>query len=320
MRNSHCSDAANESIYHLGFVGLDGNGQPVFPATAPYTGAYPSFLGQNYNAIFGVGGNGQYNLNQSLCQAFRMTSYALRILPAIETVTDTTQPYVSFYTAGSLSANVLEQWMNGNSIDIRTTLKNSFGSEVYGNNEGATVRLDPTQVKDFYEMMPLQRWGSDNYRQDYLKIPVIAMTFSEAIDFGETLPFITHCQWWMEAQLMLPTPIYASPSPVDPDFDKVLAMLSTCRDIYPIVTKGHSFPTFISQLPAFLRAANRILRLSSSIVHTGARSFRRGTRRIRKRQGPGRRRKRKNRKARANRTGRIGRAVPSSIVRPVKNQ
>lgn len=263
MKNTFCDGTSDNSVYHSGMIGFDTNGNPLFLNT---TNFYFSFLTQNYDVIFGNGGGGLPVAGTALVQAHRVISHGLRVLPAIEMVTDTTIPYVSYYISGQPTATELQQWMNGSLVDIRTLVKNSPYADVFGNSDGTCNRYDPAQKNNLFQTIQLDNWANQAMRKDDVRMPAIAIQFSQPIAFNDALPIIIHSQWWLECELRQPTPIATSPSPVDPAFDHVMYVLSTSDEIYPIVTKGHSFKTFSSRLNSFLKQANETLYSSSSLV------------------------------------------------------
>jgi hypothetical protein len=310
MQNQFCGSSVGQSLYHFGIAGIDANGNPVLN-----TGLYDAAVSMNYTNIVGIGADGTFNFDDSLAQSMRLVAAGLRILPAIEVVTDTTVPYNSYYISGQLTGTELFEWFNASGYDIRTLLKNSPYSEVYGNNDGTCNRYDPIQKDGLFETRSLINVRTAPHSRDDVRMPCVVIQFSEPINSTEALPFIVHVQWWLECTLRQPTPIYASPSPVDPNFEHVLSVLSQSDDIYPIVTKGHSFGTFSQRFPAFLRNASDIMRTSASFLRSSERFITGISTRRRKKRAKKRKRKRKPKKS----SGRIGNAPPSASMRPVRN-
>jgi hypothetical protein len=314
MRQTYAPSAFSDQIYHIGYCGISDSGDPVFTVDGDYL-AYESM---NYNTITGAGASttGDPIIGDALSQAFRFVSMGLRVLPAIEVVTDTSIPYVSYFISGQLTPYELGQW-GADQTDIRATLKNSPYSEVYGNNEGTCNRYDPVQKANMFETLSLTKWNGAAYATDDYRTPTVACMFSQSIAANELVPVITHAQFWLECVLKQPTPIYASPSPVDPNFSKVISILSQSDDVFPLVSKGHSFVSFANKLPQFIRQSNEILRLGSSIFNEVRPVMRMAGRAFR-----GKRRKRKRKKrslAPRKGRGRIGSAVPASVYTKVKN-
>lgn len=315
MKNTFCDPTADESVYHVGMIGFDAVGGPLFVTATTF---YESFLSQNYDTIFGNLGGGLPNSGGALVQAHRVVANGLRILPAIEMVTDTTIPYVSYYTSGQNTATELQLWMNGSGVDIRTLVKNSPHAEVYGNSEGTSNRYDPAQKSGLFEVIQLNNWGNDAKRKDDIRMPTVAIQFSQAITIGDPMPIICHIQWWLECELRQPTPIATSPSPVDAAFDSVMIMLSSSDDIYPVVTKGHSFKNFARGLPRFARLAGEIMTNSSLVGGLAMAGGAIGERIIQKRKRKKRRKRRRRRNGPQPRRGNRN-AVPSGGRKNVRN-
>lgn len=261
-----------QSQYRLGMCGIDANGNIVLDTS----GEFITVRTQNISTILGLTApTGAYSLASSMVQSYRIFSIGLRVLPAIEIVTDSSIPYISYLISGQITMNEINNAQITGNIDMRTLLKNSPGSEVYSNNQGTTNRYDPFQDAAALEMKNLRLvWTASHDRSD-VRFPTVLVTFSQPIATGETLPLIIHTQWWMEAVLKQPTPIYGSDSPVDPNFSTVRALMSKSEQIYPLITKGHSFASFASKVNQFHQLAKRIMKTSSSIFRTVQPLFRR---------------------------------------------
>jgi hypothetical protein len=234
----------------------------------------------NYKQIFG--NEVSYDIDGSLITSCRVFSMGLRCLPAVEQVTDTSLPYVAYFIGGQLSAYDIEQCFDNSNIDVRTIIKNSFCAEVYGNNQGCTVRYDPVQIDQLLDMLPLQSIMGNAYDRSNIRFPAIALYFSQSLANGANLPFIIHTQLWMEAVLKQPTPLYGAMSPTDPCFASVKSTLSSAYNIYPLVTKGHTFDSFQSQMGRFLEHSRGLFRAGSNLVRAVRRPIRKIRQRIRK--------------------------------------
>jgi hypothetical protein len=283
-----------EAAYSLNYLTFDDSGilNPVVFRILP----------NNYQQIFGTitpnDTQGPWDADLSLINSLRVFSMGLRVLPTIEQVTNTDSTYVSYYIGGQLSSYEIDRCINNNS-DIKTIIKNSNDSATYGNNDGATVRYDPFQVENQLAMTPLSALHNVANDKSNLRLPCVLMLFSAFIEPTDSFPFIVHTQWWMEAILEQPTPIYSSPSPIDPHFESLKAAFSTSGHLYPLVTKGHTLRSFRLSLNAFMSHANSLFKSGSNLFQSAVRTYRtanRAIKTVRRATRPARKKKKRKRR------------------------
>jgi hypothetical protein len=284
-------DAVN-TVYGVGYFFIDATGVVILPQAT--NTEYGVWTPNNYQTIMGSAAN--VNTNNSLVTSIRPMAAGLRMLPTIEQVTDSSKTYISYVIGGQISPAELSSAIT-NSYDVRTMLKNTPDSEIYGNNAGVCTRYDPFQNTDQLTYPTLPRLIDDSWGRDPIRMPCFVAQFSQGVSTtNPQVPVIVHQQWWFEGVLKSPTPIYSVRPPIDPAFDQVKAAV-TQSNVYPLVTKGHSFDAFLDNVDLFLRHARRIQREGSKIY----RSSRNIARRFRT--NPNKRKKRKKRKKRQPRLG-----------------
>jgi hypothetical protein len=122
----------------------------------------------------------------------------------------------------------------------------------FSNAKGCTVRYNPFQHEDQLEYFNVTGMWTDansssavrGYTEimntDDIQMPCIVVKFSEHLDTAQPYPFKLHCCWWMESELVLPTPIFSDRSPCDPNFEQIRAIASDTTE-FPVVVEGHSF-------------------------------------------------------------------------------
>jgi len=153
--------------------------------------------------------------------------------------------------------------------NINSALANMSNIQSYTNNQGCSVRLDPLVNPDIFRF---RNWDDYSYggNTDYnsVPLPTIFVFFRNTIadTAGVTnIPCYLDATWWLEARLTQPTPIYASPSPVDPSWPMICDMLRNGRQQYPIVAKGHSFETFMKSTSRWGAVVKDSMRFGSQI-------------------------------------------------------
>jgi hypothetical protein len=247
-------------IYSLNVAYFDENGS--------LSASVFSFTGNNTVAILGTDGTSQISYDTSIVSGLRMISMGLKILPVIEQVTDSSQLYVSYYIGGQITpADIEYAIVNGS--DIRTIVKSSYCSEVFGNNSGITVRFDPFQKEQLITMLSLsQLKDSSAFNSGDIRFPCVAVQFSQAVTADTLFPIIIHTQFWMEAIMRQPTPFYSGLPPVDPNFDHAFSTMATSSDkLFPLVTKGHTFTSFYRKVGLFINLARNLHKLGSQFVN-----------------------------------------------------
>jgi hypothetical protein len=212
----------------------------------------------------------------SLAAGYRTTACGMRVLPTVETVTDTSLPYISYVIGGQLTPYELESAFN-TGAQIEPIIRQSPCSKTYGNNSGMCARYDPFQTDKQLFLLPTDFGLDPTYRTDAVRVPCIYMKFSQQIAAAAEFPFIFHSTIWSEITLKLPTPLYSHPSPIDYNWEQIRAIMSTCSEEYPMVVQGHSFSALLAGAPAFISLIKNAISAGSNLFQT-VRSIRNGNR------------------------------------------
>jgi hypothetical protein len=231
------SAAGSDDHVSIGYYSVNSTGQ------LKGTGATSFYEGIAFNNVSDM---------QDAAASLRLMAGALRILPTIEMVTDTSQRYISFIIGGQLTPMEINAIVS-NGTNVVTALKNSPCAETYGNNSGCCARYDPFQDEFLMKYFPGDDlWNYNAYNFNGFRQPCIYAQFSQPLTPLETAPVILHATVWHEFTVQQPSFLYGQPAPIDLGFDKVRAVMSQCNPTYPIVTKGHSFLTFFATIPKFI--------------------------------------------------------------------
>jgi hypothetical protein len=206
------------------------------------------------------------NLDAAFMAAGRVFGMGFRVLPTVEMVTDTTVNYLQFIVGGQLTPGEIFDAYNDGSL-IFDMVKNSRGSQMYANNQGVCVRYDPFQREDQLEMMGTDKIMTTDRPVDGLHFPCVAIKFKDLIAPGSvaSAPLTIADRYWIEAVPKQPTPIYAQRSPTDLLYPQLRMLMAGGCERHPLVTKGHSFASFVSAAPSFLRTVAGVLQGTSSI-------------------------------------------------------
>jgi hypothetical protein len=242
------------SVYGVSYMGLIA-GVPDLGSG----GVYHNLFGDNYPTIMGA--STSYTRQNSLISGMRQVAAGLRAYSTTEVVTDSSAQRVIEFIGGQLTPNDIWNALD-QTLDLLSTLRTSATSQVYTNQDGCTVRLDPLQsdrMTHLYQPSELSNnSGQATIKFDQYKMPCIAINFKDDIAPAASIPIVLHYIQWLECCLKHPTPIFASPSPVDPGLSELVQLMSACKGCYPLVAKGRSFRSFRARLPEFLREAAKI--------------------------------------------------------------
>lgn len=147
---------------------------------------------------------------------------------------------------------------NHSGYSVFELVRNAAHVQEFPNSEGCTVRYNPFQRPDQLNWVDVdsiyneatvtsQGWQA----LGGLQMPFVCIRFTKGISTDEDLPFKLYTRYWLETKLYMPTPIYTTPSPCDPNYDEIVRMASEHKA--PLAVKGHSFRSFYSMLQSFLR-------------------------------------------------------------------
>jgi hypothetical protein len=152
--------------------------------------------------------------------------------------------------------------------DVASFARNCKEVQEYPNCEGVTVRYDPFQFEEQLEMYNVERIqnsssAKSSNRTDHIPFPFVLCEFTLPITSSlidpVAMPIKVFASFWLETELIEPTPIFSTLSPVDLNFDKVRAIAGNVIE-YPVVTQGHSFKSFRQQAAKFVRHVKVVAR------------------------------------------------------------
>jgi hypothetical protein len=256
---SQTYSTSNGLLYALSYVGLI-DGVPQLDASSKYR----SLVLDNYQTIMGSATS--FDRDNSLITAIRLVAGALRTYSTVEVVTDSSAQRVVEFVGGQLTPTSLADAINDGS-NLHSVLRTTEGSNVYTNQDGVSVRWNPLQSERLMELYSptelINNGGNSTIRFEQYKMPIITVQFSQEVAAGAAMPLITHSIYWFEATLKHPTPLYSNPSPVDPGFNQMVQLMSACSGCYPMVASGHTFKSFMFNLPRFIEESAQVLARST---------------------------------------------------------
>lgn len=143
-------------------------------------------------------------------------------------------------------------------------VRNCPDVEEYPNNMGCTVRFNPFQERDQLDYVDILQWDPDGLIEylvnemggvgdapifssqpshmvtNDVHMPFIAVRFTQSISPAASLPVKLYSTYWMETELVQPTPIYSTKSTCDPRYDEIISVFSNTTR-FPTVVSGHTF-------------------------------------------------------------------------------
>jgi hypothetical protein len=269
--------------YQIMYALVDQNGYMVSAADSNYIGGIPF---TNADAIFPDGPSVDPVTNV-LASQIRQLSFGMRILPSIEINTNSSQLCMSKIYGGQLTIESLYNgfWEGGNSIN---NVVQQYGAIEFQNTQGCCVRFNPFSMNDQMakfatfndvngvldttddNVTPLIDWGKTETPFIYIKFSLPLASTSYDISTGIStyvMPFYLDARLILEAILAQPTPLYATPSPIDPNWPKVLAIMNSIpQTTLPFVTQGHSFKSFMEHVGKVVNYADKFLKYGSDII------------------------------------------------------
>lgn len=270
--NSNISGSTNCVYYRIACAPINSNGQIVSNDDNLDT----------YNCIPTINIQTMFNTitpQQGLCSGGRVVSAALRLIPIVENVTDTSVNGVSQFLVAEMPFSTFNEEFLGFDADVKnifTGLEGSSNFHTYNNAAGVTVRFNALQ-QPYYNFKTIDSWGNDNNFVDHMIIPVIVVRTMQPQDgarvSGNTssslfadLPFYVECIWWLENSVNIPTPITCLPSPIDASFEEIRkVVLSGGHGIFPTIAAGHSFKDLSENIGKFFEHASSIFSRASHI-------------------------------------------------------
>lgn len=270
-------------------------------------GKITSYGSANIGTITGT--SLSYDLDDCLVDAYRIFSTGLRVWPLLEVVTDTSTFHIIRHFGGLITPNtVYRSIVDGtNFLDVA---KNTVGFKEYAGYEGVTARYNPFVNSFALDMYSLDEHNDAAINWQSIPVPFTISIFSGAVQSTDSAGILFNARYWLEGQLSLPTPIYASMSPIDLGYYNISQLMSRPSNTFPMVVAGHSFLAFAAataSVASFLRTALKTAAVVDSFLDVNAK------------QGNMRRRKRPRRKAqRLGRKQKPANYRPKQILRPAK--
>jgi len=256
----------NVNTYTVLCIDIDNNGLLLFDNTGV---GFPTLPTANYAAINGAAPG--INVDTALVDSFRLFAAGLRVLPKIELITDSTTVAVSQYYAGLATPNSINKAYN-HGENIFDVVRQSTFIQQFQNSTGASVRLDPFDFSRFLDMRTLANWSNIiNFDTSFMLFPTIAILYTFPITnptpyVGQSVPIRFQSQMWLEGQLVQPTPIFSTQSPMDMAYETIVKSIAYQPETYPIVTQGHSFTTIFNKVGTIVRSVGAALQMSSAIM------------------------------------------------------
>lgn len=209
----------------------------------------------------------------NLSTAIRPIAAGLQVWPTIEEVTNSSTVAIQDIWTGFMQPKVLFEsfWEGGNPID--SYIANLMNTQHYSNRQGASARYNPFQ-QPLLELLTYQQANTIAYDRGQCYFPYIYIRLNNPLP-GNTsstvdtfvFPIEINARWYVEATLGFPTPLFPTPSPVDPDFEKIAAAINGApNELFPYFTEGHSFSSFLKKIPNFLNYLGKFLRFGSDAV------------------------------------------------------
>lgn len=222
------------------------------------------YYSANYSQI--TGSTTGSNSENSLVDSLRIFGAALRIWPTIEMITSSDTLAVSQYYAGLLTPNTILKCYDTAS-NFYNVIRQSEYIEEFTNSQGCCCRLDPFGLENFLTMRSLENWQEiQNFDTSLANFPLIVVRFTQNVGNGDTIPIKLMSQYWIEGQLVQPTPIFTQQAPYDHEFSQICKILANSPETYPIVEKGHSFKSFLKTASKLSGLVSKVANASSHVL------------------------------------------------------
>jgi hypothetical protein len=213
--------------------------QQVADATSPYWSIDPE------NMLDIVGSENGIDQGISLVTQYRVLGAAIRLLPTIELVTDSTTTAVARYYGCSVTpTSINDAYNDGTSMYVLA--RDSQGYAEYTNAEGITGRLNPYQpgILKLTEMQALQNWSSDTFNTSNMYFPTLLVRFTTNITVGDTsfatMPMRLTYRIYLEGCLSMPTPIISDKVDYVPGCYDMARAVAFDVVKFPVIVSGHS--------------------------------------------------------------------------------
>lgn len=209
----------------------------------------------------------------ALSKSFRLLAGGVRITPQVEVVTNTATQYITKYYGGCLSSTDIQNYV-GLTSSLLSLFQSSKEFLELSNAKGMCSRLNMQQY-------PIQRLfftageaaDSDIVNFDKWYNSVIYVEFNLAIapvltgvNYGYTFPARIYSKLWLEAQLIMPSPIISDNGYNDMNLSSAISALQSSGSVYPCLCEGHTFSTFLSKLKPFYNTINGVINAASTFL------------------------------------------------------
>lgn len=268
--NAFYSLYAEKNLYSIYYALIDLNGQLI-----PVNSANPNSIGNlnftnlQLDAISNIGDGADGGIQTTQ----RILSAGLQIWPTIELLTNSSTPAMQDIWAGSLSINdVYDNFWENNAPDLSfdNYIANLENAVRYTNSMGASVRLNPFS-KVFEEFLTPDQATDEAHDTGGILTPFLYAKFSLGIsgtvsgdDTLFTIPLELNARIFLEGTVTFPTPLFPTPSPVDPNWETIKAAVNAMpEEIMPMTASGHSFKSFLQNTSVFMKFLSRFLRYGS---------------------------------------------------------
>jgi hypothetical protein len=253
----------NPLLYEVAVLFTTADDEPLLNGSSKYESSAPEYYAQ---ITGGSAAGGGWDRDTALATSFRPISLGLRALSTVETVTDTSSQRCLYFIGGQLSSDEIVDAI-ADTTSIPTLMRATPCSHIYANSEGCTARFDPFQSDNILQFRNASTLTASGSPIDFsaVRFPAVFVRFANVVAHLDQAPVLLETIFWLEALLKLPSPIYSEPSPVDPAFDTIVSAYRGCPDTFPLVVKGHTFPSFDSRARRFASRLWNVVRVGSHI-------------------------------------------------------
>jgi len=243
-QNYGSSTNQDTPFWHIGAMAIGDQGYVV--PTDDTHACYNYFAPANEEQIFQNG-----DIPASFAETARIIAAGFRIWPSIEVITSDTIPAIQSIYAGQMTLVNLAGEIVSQSKIVLDVLNSAGNFKTYSNSLGVSVRLNPLAT-NIMRMKAQDDFLQESNTLNQVQVPVVVVYYTQAITTEQTgpiegsllytVPNFMQSQFWIEANLKLPTPVMQTKSPIDAGFEGIrAAILAGGDNVFPTITEGHSF-------------------------------------------------------------------------------
>lgn len=250
-----------DPLYCVVVMPIDSNG--IIQTNNAATGL-SVLLSANYAQISGDA-YGHVSSN-ALVTCLRLFGAGLRLWPTIEMITSSDTLAVTNYYGGLMCPEDIHKCVNDGSNFYNILRQSEYISE-FTNSQGITTRMDPFGLENYMTMRSLDNWGNiNNFDTSLMNFPIVVARFTQTVNNGDIAPIKFMSQYWLEGQLVQPTPLFASQNPFDLEYGTITKIVSHSPDVYPFVVQGHSFKSFLKNVGRVSKLVATTANVSSKLL------------------------------------------------------